>query len=267
VAIRITFQDGRTVGNCESLVLTFCQRDFSYRNYDLVAVPQDNLLTLDQIRLANRIVARMPIRVAESLWRDSTRISHALSRVPASVGLTNPNDEIPWDGICALFDVCMRPGTRTATATKVLHKKRPELIPILDSVVAGYLSRVSALRLTDQASEARWATKLTAVAKRNIDNNLDGFYELQDQLDAKGYALSVVRLYDILFWGWSGEYSPAWQGGAIQSISTPAGASGRRRPMPEHVKEKIRQANIKYWSQPKARERMRRIQLRRWGKQ
>ena len=266
MTIEIALQDGRTVKHCEALVLTFCERDFSYRNYDLAPVPEDNVLTLDQVRLANRIIARMPLRVAESLSHDSERISQALSRVPPVVDLEDKASDIPWSAIENLFAVCLRPGARTASVTKVLHKKRPRLIPILDSVVAGYLSRVGGLRNPDQANEAWWAVQLVRVAKRDIDNNGEGFRILQRNLAGKGYLFSIVRLYDILFWAWSGEYSPTWQDTPVSTASRPANRSGGKRPMPEFVKEMIRQANIKYWRRPEARERMRKIQLQRRGK-
>jgi hypothetical protein len=94
-----------------------------------------------------------------------------------------------------------------ATATKVLHRKRPALIPIMDSVVAGHYvhddptEKALLQRSWESRSAAADIGRLTIARLR--DDVLDGFAvldQLQDSLEAEGYALSHVWVMDILVW-------------------------------------------------------------------
>src|SRR6202022_3985015 len=102
---------------------------------DLAPVQQDDVVTQHDIRVANRIIARMPDRVIAAIHARAPAIGAALMRIPTRASLMASGEEIPWAGLEQLLRaVAGIPEVGLPRATKVLHKKRPALIPILDEV-------------------------------------------------------------------------------------------------------------------------------------
>jgi hypothetical protein len=92
------------------------------------------------------------------------------------------------------FEKVRRPGINVAVATKVLHIKRPRLIPVLDSLVLAQVgSRVS----SDPAS---WVTAVERV--RDVGRaNVDQLIRIRDHLAERGIeGRSLVRILDALLW-------------------------------------------------------------------
>jgi hypothetical protein len=83
--------------------------------------------------------------------------------------------------------------------TKALHRKRPELIPMLDSVVQGYL-------VTDGAETAahdsfgEQGIALVRSYKGDLDRNVQALSEIKRDLSSRGLRLSEVRILDIAIW-------------------------------------------------------------------
>lgn len=126
-----------------ALARTFISQDGSYQNYDLAEVPLDASLSENDVRVANRIIARMgPDTVAAILSR-APEASRALERIPSGASLVADDADVPWGPLRDLFRAFEGlPGVGLPRLTKVLHKKRPALIPILDSIVDRYLGAV-----------------------------------------------------------------------------------------------------------------------------
>jgi Family of unknown function (DUF6308) len=87
--------------------------------------------------------------------------------------------------------------------TKTLHRKRPALIPILDSVVQAYLTR-DAPAMPSSASFGESATALARSFKQDLDRNSSVLQDLQLKLASRGYPLTEVRILDLLIWCVSG---------------------------------------------------------------
>jgi len=83
--------------------------------------------------------------------------------------------------------------------TKALHRKRPALIPMLDSVVQAYLTRDDP-RTRSPGSFGERATALVRSYKRDLDRNRAVLHELQRELASREYALTEVRILDLLIW-------------------------------------------------------------------
>jgi len=205
----IVLQTGETISGCINKLEDFCELDASYKNYDLVRVGEDNSLTIGDIRLANRMVARMKPAIVQSVMDRAENINSALAHIPA--GLELSNDSIPWVAFENLFRATLGPQILAARATKILHKKRPHLIPILDSVVVSYCQTVK--RHSD-GDEASMMVECVRTIKTDIERNLDTFRGL---IGATNLKITVVRAHDILVWANSGEYQnefgipPLWQ--------------------------------------------------------
>jgi hypothetical protein len=151
------------------------------------------------LRLANRGGARVSaIEIAAILERRG-QIESALRTISPTASLACSTASVPWPSLTRLFDAFADiRGVGFSKMTKALHRKRPALIPILDSVVQAYLA--------DDAGPdgplpfgAR-ATALVRSYKRDLDRNRDVLGDAQQELASRGYALTEVRLLDILIW-------------------------------------------------------------------
>jgi hypothetical protein len=130
--------------------------------------------------------------------------SDVLGRVPAHVSLTEWSDTEAHQALLVeLFRATTGsrnhalPGFGPARCTKMLHKKRPALIPILDRwQLHAWEKPVEAWRTADMAS-------VVFAIRDVLIPQVEEFHELSWRLklqDSSLPHLSAVRLYDILFW-------------------------------------------------------------------
>ena len=155
------------------------------------------------LRLANRAGARISAVEIHTILERRSEIERVLRKIPPTASLTSPASSIPWAPLDQLFDAFADiRGVGLSKVTKTLHRKRPALIPMLDSVVQGYLAR------EDPASRAKQPFGQRAIAlvrsyKRDLDRNRAGLLRLQRELAAHGYRLTEVRILDLLIWSLS----------------------------------------------------------------
>lgn len=211
--------------------LEFVASDGSYQRYDRADVQQDDVLTDSDIRVANAIIARMSPRVMAGISTRASAINAALARIPPSASLVADEADIPWAELVTLFramdDI---PEVRLPRQTKVLHKKRPALIPILDSVVEGYLRQVDAPRRA--GDEAAYAVDLIRSYKRELDANLTALDSVRRELGQRGIDLTECRLLDLFIWAYSGVYTPLFQRVGADAAPQPAVTDDVRPPRP-----------------------------------
>ena len=81
--------------------------------------------------------------------------------------------------------------------TKALHRKRPALIPMLDSVVQKYLENDD---LGAQALFGERALGLVRGYKRDLDRNRAAVRAVRQELARRSYELTEVRILDLLIW-------------------------------------------------------------------
>jgi Family of unknown function (DUF6308) len=88
-------------------------------------------------------------------------------------------------------------GIGVATATKVLHRKRRNYIPMLDSIIQNYYAGRD---ITRDAKAARFKTSLKVVEKFRADlgQAIDALGQFQKHAAAAGFALEPVRILEIL---------------------------------------------------------------------
>jgi hypothetical protein len=82
--------------------------------------------------------------------------------------------------------------------TKALHRKRPALIPMLDSIVQAYLTRDDSR--TGSTDFGERATALVRSYKRDLDRNRSALRELKRELGNRKYVTTEVRILDLLIW-------------------------------------------------------------------
>ena len=90
-------------------------------------------------------------------------------------------------------------------ATKVLHRKRPALVPMLDQVVLDYyLDATGNAKLRSSTQDSRRAAATAAVVlghlRRDLTECAQELNELRADLAAVGFASERLRILDILVW-------------------------------------------------------------------
>ena len=96
--------------------------------------------------------------------------------------------------LATMFAVTKRRGLGLAVITKVLHIKRPQLIPVMDSVV---IEQIGARVSDDVATWVAAIGQVRAVGRRNLAE----LQAVSDHLRARGIAdRSLVRILDALLW-------------------------------------------------------------------
>jgi Family of unknown function (DUF6308) len=205
----LVLRNGTRIERVLDTALEFLKQDSSYRGYDLAPVKQDDVLTEADIKVANAMIARMSPRVIARIYRRAPAVNAALAQLPSAASLADPLDSIPWEALEELMRAMQGIAeVKLARQTKVLHKKRPALIPILDSVLEAYLRRVDNLRRSGDS--ARDAVDLVKSFKRELDTNLPALRALQEELRRRDIDLTECRLLDLFLWGYSGTYTPLY---------------------------------------------------------
>jgi hypothetical protein len=208
VLIELRFRNGVALREPLSLALLFLENDYSYRTYDSKPIHADTKWRREDAQIANRIGARMSAGQIDALMTRKQPIESALRRIPGSSSLAEQAEAVPWDAIHDLFQaVSGISGVGLAKATKALHKKRPHLIPMLDSFVGGYLRSVDQISV---GSFADVALSLTRSYKVDLDANAETLESVQHDLNDRGYTLSLCRILDLYTWAYAGDKPPPW---------------------------------------------------------
>jgi hypothetical protein len=193
----IILRSGVEVENPLELALGFLEAYSSYEAYDS-AGPE----SFDErdLRLANRGGARISAAEISAILERRGEIERALRNIHADASLADAISSIPWVPLTRLFDAFADiRGIGFSKMTKALHRKRPALIPMLDSVVQAYLTRDD----PDTGSSGSFGERATALVrsyKRDLDRNRSVLHELQRELGSREYRLTEVRILDLLIW-------------------------------------------------------------------
>lgn len=199
----IVIPSGCQIDNPAERLLQFCREEYEY--YDRIPSPDpDHIAPLD-------VLAAVAVN-AFSAHAAAIRRSHR--------GLVDACDPLlsttPEDADLLTFDPSLKtvetllhasmqvPGVLIPVATKVLHRKRPNLIPILDNVVlAHYLDTLPQKLPTASQDKRRGAAVAVHVLSRFRDDLREAQPAIQavrHDLAAHGFALTRVRILELLVW-------------------------------------------------------------------
>jgi hypothetical protein len=152
------------------------------------------------LRLANRGGARISAAEIAAILERRGEIERALRRIHPDASLADATSSIPWIPLTLLFDAFADiRGVGFSKMTKALHRKRPALIPMLDSVVQTYLTRDDP-GMRSAGSFGERATTLVRSYKGDLDRNRSVLREIQRELARREYRLTEVRILDLLIW-------------------------------------------------------------------
>lgn len=119
-----------------------------------------------------------------------------LGKIPRDAGLIGTESSVVEQLIAA---ACSVPGVLVPVATKVLHRKRPALVPMLDNVVLRYyvehLGRPELIgRSQDKSKAASVATIALQEFKEDLRQAEPMLTELVDRLEQERMPVTTVRL-------------------------------------------------------------------------
>ena len=161
-------------------------------------------MTACDIRIANRMQARIPNTIQKPVRKRILDKSDEIEIVLKSIA---PESDLAdwdkWDDLTKLFSILTAiKGLKLAGATKILHKKRPHLIPILDSVIVEkYVRKVSQDSSLENEDYAKRATACCKVMQKDLRGNHNALSTIQCNVKkTDGIKLSPVRILDILLW-------------------------------------------------------------------
>jgi uncharacterized protein DUF6308 len=150
------------------------------------------------LRLANRGGARISGAEIAAILERRGAIERALRAIAPDASLAGVATSVPWLPLRQLFDAFADiRGVGFSKTTKALHRKRPALIPMLDSVVQKYLDDDD---LGAQAPFAERTLGLVRGYKRDLDRNRAAVRAVHKELARRNCPLTEVRILDLLIW-------------------------------------------------------------------
>jgi hypothetical protein len=189
--IRIQLRHGYDLEEPLAVVRAFVRAAYAY---DVDTASGPSRFDESDLRLANRGGARISAAEIAAILDRRRAIEGALRLIAPEASLAGPTRAVPWADLHRLFSAFAEiRGVGFAKTTKALHKKRPALVPMLDSVVQGYLAEDDPGR---DAPFAARAVELVRGYKRELDRNRSAIRAIRRELPA----LTEVRILDVLIW-------------------------------------------------------------------
>ncbi len=189
---------GLTVKDPGCLIKKFVEKE--YHLYDTVHVEQNNKLTERDVNVANKVGARRSQTVLRSLLAKRELIQAILAELPKDLELSKLEEE-HWEAVLRLWEaMCSVRGVGLAVATKILHKKRPSLIPIIDGVLQHHYKLAYRERAWGRCSEAQAGVHIMKHFRRDFLACKKEMNELSAMLQKQGTPLTPVRILEALIW-------------------------------------------------------------------
>jgi hypothetical protein len=172
----------------------------SYSSFDAHSSSGPGSFDEGDLRLANRGGARISAAEIAAILERRGKIERTLRKIHPDASLADATSSVPWIPLTRLFDAFADiRGVGFSKMTKALHRKRPALIPMLDSVIQAYLTSDDSEQHSSESFAER-ATTLVRSYKRDLDRNRSGLREIQQELASREYRLTEVRILDLLIW-------------------------------------------------------------------
>lgn len=176
--------------------------EYRYPLYDGVEIATDNHLGPMEMALSIMLNSRISGNIAHSIWMIHKEVDAGLAGIP-NVNLigVGRGEEIPGrDGIDRVVkSMCDLPRVKLSTSTKILHKKRPGLIPILD----GLIERHYWNRSRETYGKLNWGEYAVAMMK-DFHKDLLGVEkpvrELADRMRDLNTPVTECRILEVLMW-------------------------------------------------------------------
>jgi hypothetical protein len=191
----VILRNGVSIEDPLTTLLGFLSEQWAY---DVTEVSGPRSFGEPDLRLANRGGARISAAEIAAVLKQCRRIEGALRAIAPDASLAGASSSVPWLPLRRLFDAFADiRGVGFSKMTKALHRKRPSLIPMLDSVVQKYLEDDD---LGPKAPFGERGLTLVRGYKRDLDRNRAALRAVRRELARRDYVLSEVRILDLLIW-------------------------------------------------------------------
>jgi hypothetical protein len=192
----VVLRGGVAIGEPLAVVLRTLERYArAFARYDAVVSSPLSFGEAD-LRLANGAGARISAAEIEAILDRRPAIERALRAIRPEASLAGAAGAVPWRPLGQLFDAFAGvPGFGCSKMTKALHRKRPALVPILDSIVAAYLAGDD---LGAGAPFGARALELVRGYRVDVVRNRVALRRIRRELARRGWELSEVRILDVL---------------------------------------------------------------------
>ena len=181
----------------------YVKRFNRYPTYDGVTPADLDRVTDEDRQLANKIAAR----VSAKTWAQIIANNNSIAKI-GDWDLLKMND-LEWQKRKQVIHEVLspllgQPGIGVARLTKALHRKRPKLIPICDSVVQNALGVYAG----NKADIIIACMDKFRIIGREHTSRLQELRELSKQLDAE---MTELRILEVLYWVQLGPFQPTRQ--------------------------------------------------------
>ena len=202
----VTLSSEKEIEQAQVRLTKFCDEEYSY--YDGLS-PFTNPDQIEPIDILATLSVNSYINNAKWI-RDIHRgmvknCSELLAEIPHNSNLLTCNPST-LEVLKELLNTAIQiPRVLIPVATKILHRKRPNLIPMLDNVVIKFYLNTSTpgnswSHTQDKKQAARIAMTVLDYFRQHLQNLLPKIELLQTHLAQKNYILTPVRILEILVW-------------------------------------------------------------------
>lgn len=200
----ITLPSGRSLEHPAERLMRFFEEEYPY--YD--GVPSADPNRIDPVDVLATVSVNSFVNDAARVRRVHRGIAAAcnplLESVRVEARLTDADP--PIDGVRRLLEAAVSvPGVLVPVATKILHRKRPTLIPMLDAVIINYYAEAIGQpelrnRKEDKARAASVGMTVLEAFRRDLLAVRDTVGDLVIMLAGHGFDLTDVRVLEVLLW-------------------------------------------------------------------
>lgn len=200
----IELPSGWTVPDPDERLAAFCAGEYIY--YDAIASAEPN--RIDPVDVLATVAVNSRVDTAAKVYRVHQGLQAACEPLlPTIHEDADLLDLHLWrEPVRRLLHAAVQPpGVLIPVATKVLHRKRRRLIPMLDNIVLQHYFSRPELQPLLAASQNK--AKAADAAMQALDLFRDDLVAVQEQiaslrqtLNEKGFELSPVRILEILLW-------------------------------------------------------------------
>lgn len=199
----IKLRDDIVFDNPQSRIQEYCEIEVCQGYDDKHSV--NDIITKEDVLAANELYAninRYDRYESKRLLSRSKSISRILSTISNVDILHVKGDEWPdlRNKVGGLLDQFLSvKGIGIAKATKILHLKRPNLFPVLDSYVIKFLLDID-ISQEDKPDQRRIALEALDLIRETMVKQRAEFEKLGEKLSVLPIPLTAVRVFDILCW-------------------------------------------------------------------
>lgn len=200
----VELRSGCTVERPAERLLRFCREEFDY--YDAVLSGDPN--RIEPVDILATVAVNSFITTAARVRQVHRGLAAACD--PLLRGISPDADLLTFDPsldqVRELLDAAVQvPWVLLPVATKVLHRKRPQLIPMLDSVLLRHYLGVPLTselppRSQDKQHAADVGVRVLKVFRDDLRAASPQIQHLREALATEGYALTDVRVLELLIW-------------------------------------------------------------------